>query len=201
VENQLSALAMALLTGWVKRPDLHSLRPRQEPATLKHRKLSGLQEKPQMMANLLGQAIQLVLKETDSQFVSEQAKQRLVLSLVAQAKAALRDLFLHSAKLQERQLHPEQDSPVPSGRARRCSQYPDPFAFFPGTPADQKCNRAARCGDYPILARYHSLRNRRGLAGCDNKCSRSQRKRAPRVQPFLIAAADKYRCLPRPPAD
>ena len=122
MEDPLSARAMALL------PDLAM-----QPAADWRPPLLLLQAKPQTMANRPGQAIRLVLKETDSKFVSQQAKQRPVLLLVTQA--TLRDLFLHSARLQERQLHPEEDSPVPSGRVRQCSQCPGPSAFFRGTPA------------------------------------------------------------------
>ena len=115
------------------------------------------------------------------------------------AQARLRDLFLHSATLRERQ-H-QLGSLVPRGRARRCSRCPDPSAFFQETPAVRKCNRAARCGDFPISVRCRLPRSQRALAGCDNKCSRSQRKRARRARTFPIAAADKYRCLLRPIAD
>ena len=128
------------------------------------------------------------------------------LALLVQAKRKtprelLQGKLLAKAKLQQRPLHPEGRSPVPLEPVRRCSRGPGPCAFSPETPAGRKCSRAARCGDHPISARYHLLRNRRGVAGCDNKCNRSQRKRAPRVRPFLIAAADKYRCLPRRTGD
>jgi hypothetical protein len=153
------------------------------------------------MVNLLELAIRLVWKETDSKFVSRRAKRQTTeLPVKLQTQALQRDLFLRWANLQER-LHLVQDSPVPLGRAHRCSQYPDPSAFSRGTPVARKCNRAAHCVDHPISAQYHLPRNRRGLVGCDNKCSRSQRKRASRARPFLIAAADKYRCLPRRTAD
>jgi hypothetical protein len=99
----------------------------------------------------------------------------------------------------QRQL--EEDSAVLQARARRCWQCPAPCAFSPETPGARKCSREARCGDYPILARYRLPRNRRVLAGCDNKHNRSQRKHARRVRTFRIAAADKYLCLPHRTAD
>jgi hypothetical protein len=86
-------------------------------------------------------------------------------------------------------------------RAPRCLPSLGPCAFSPGILAARKCNRAARCGDLPIFARYHSPRNRRALAGCDNRCSRSRRKRARLVRTSPIAALDKYRCLLRRIAD
>ncbi len=91
--------------------------------------------------------------------------------------------------------------PFPPGRERQCLQCPGPCAFFREIPAARKCNRAARYDALPICARYRHPRNRRALAGCDNKCSRSQRKHARRARPFPIAALDKCRCLPRRTAD
>ncbi len=91
--------------------------------------------------------------------------------------------------------------PFPPGRERQCLQCPGPCAFFREIPAAQKCNRAARYDALPICARYRHPRNRRALAGCDNKCSRSQRKHARRARPFPIAALDKCPCLPRRTAD
>ena len=101
------------------------------------------------------------------------------------------------ARLQKLQLRPVADSPVPLVRAPRRLQCPDPYAFSRETPAARKCNRAARCDALPIFARYRPPRNRRALAGCDNKCSRSQRKRARRARPFPIVALDKCPCPPR----
>src|SRR6266566_526533 len=95
----------------------------------------------------------------------------------------------------------EKDSPFPRARARQCLRCPVPCAFSPETRAARKCNREAHCGDYPILARYRLLRIRDALADCDNKRSRSQRKRARRAGTFPIAAADRYLCLPRRTAD
>jgi hypothetical protein len=54
-----------------------------------------------------------------------------------------------------------------------------------------------RCDGRPIFARYRPLNNRRALAGCGNKHSRSQRKHARPARTFPIAALDRYRCLPR----
>jgi len=88
-------------------------------------------------------------------------------------------------------------SAVLQARVRRYWRGPGPCAFSQEIPADRKCNRAARCGDRPIFARYRPPRNRRAPADCDNKCSRSRRKRVRRAPPFLIAAEDKYLCLPR----
>ena len=71
--------------------------------------------------------------------------------------------------------------PFPPGRERQCLQCPGPCAFFREIPAARKCNRAARYDARPICARYRHPRNRRALAGCGNKCSRSQRKHARRA--------------------
>jgi hypothetical protein len=105
------------------------------------------------------------------------------------------------ARLEDLRLRQAERFPVPSGRARQYSKDPGPYASSPEIPGARKCNRAARCGGHPIFARYRWRRNRRAPAGCGNKCSRSQRKRARRARPFPIAASDKYRCLPRRIAD
>jgi hypothetical protein len=105
------------------------------------------------------------------------------------------------ARLQDLRLRWAERFPVPSARARQYSKDPGPCASSPEIPVARKCNRAARCGGRPIFARYPPPRNRRALAGCGNKCSRSQHKRARRARPFPIAASDKYRCLPRRIAD
>ena len=105
------------------------------------------------------------------------------------------------ARLQNLRLRWAERFPVPPARARQYSKDPGPSASFPEIPGARKCNRAARCGGRPIFARYRRRRNRRALAGCGNKCSRSQRKRARRARPFPIEASDKYRCLPRRIAD
>ena len=108
-------------------------------------------------------------------------------------QAKLRDLRFR----RETQAH----SPLLLAHAPQCSQDPGPYAFSRGIPVAQKCNRAVRCGGRPISARYRRPRNRRELAGCDNRCSRSQHKRARPVRPFRIAAEDKRRCHPLPFAD
>jgi hypothetical protein len=105
------------------------------------------------------------------------------------------------ARLQDLPLRWRERLPVASARARQYSKDPGPCASSPEIPGARKCNRAARCGGRPISARYRRRRNRRALAGCGNKCSRLQRKRARRARPFPIAASDKYRCLPRRIAD
>ena len=110
-----------------------------------------LQANSQLRANLLARVRHLVLQGKDSDFVSPLVKQPLVLLLVAQAKP--RDLFLHSANLQEAPLRLAPGSPVPQTRGRRYSQGPGPFAFSRETLAAQKCNRAARSGGHPICAR------------------------------------------------
>src|SRR5437867_7677627 len=200
-----------LLPGLVMRPDLHLLlltetAKREEPSGPELLVLLVQANSETLLAILrvlkekrLVQASQPVLQEKDSELVSQLANQRLVLLLVA--KARQRDLFLHSAKLQEQQRQLEESSAVPLGRAHLCSRRPGPCAFSQETPAARKCNRAARCDDFPTFARCRPQRNRRALAGCDNKCSRSRRKRARRARTFPIAAADKCRCLPRRIAD
>src|SRR6266700_3447663 len=86
-------------------------------------------------------------------------------------------------------------------RLFRCWPNQDPFAFYPATPADRKCNRAGRCGGHPILRadlerrlaadRYRKRRNRRGPVRCDNRSNRSRCKFAGRARPFPISASDK----------
>src|SRR6266550_6038652 len=105
------------------------------------------------------------------------------------------------ARLQDLRLRWAERFPVPSASARQYSKDPGPCASSPEIPVARKCSRAARCGGRPIFARYPPPRNRRALAGCGNKCSRLQHKRARRARPFPIAASDKYRCLPRRIAD
>ncbi len=124
---------------------------------------------------------------------------QLVLRLVAQLRA--RDLLLHSGKLQEMRHQVEQDSAVLRARARRYSRCPGPYAFYQETLVARKYNRGARCGGYPSPAQYPLPRTRRVLAGCGNKYSRSRHKHARPAGTFLIAAADKYRFLPRRTAD
>jgi len=110
-------------------------------------------------------------------------------------------LLAARAKLQDSLLRRAEHFPLPPARARQYLQCPGPCAPSRETPVAQKCNRAVRCGGRPIFARYRPPHNRRALAGCDNKCSHSQRKRARRARPFQIVALDRYRCLPRRTAD
>jgi hypothetical protein len=79
-------------------------------------------------------------------------------------------------------------------RARQYLRGPGPFAFSREISDDQKCNRAAHCGDCPISAQCHRRCNRRGLAGYGNRRSRLLRKRARRVGTFPIVGADKCPC-------
>jgi hypothetical protein len=105
------------------------------------------------------------------------------------------------AKLQDLQLRRAERFPVPPARAHRYSKDPGPYAFSRGILAAQKYNRAVHCGGRPICARCRRPRNRHVLAGCDNRCSRSQHKPARRVRPFRIAVGGKHRCHPLPFAD
>jgi len=145
-------------------------------------KLQALQQDPLTKANRSSVKEDLDLRQTE---------QRLALVRRPAARARLKDSRLRRAER----------FPVPSARARQYSKDPGPCASSPEIPGARKCNRAARCGGRPIFAQYRRRRNRRALAGCGNKCSRSQRKRARRARPFPIAASDKYRCLPRRIAD
>src|SRR6266404_4475840 len=105
------------------------------------------------------------------------------------------------ATLREMHHQLEEDFVVLQARARRCLRGPGPFAFSQVALAARRCNRAARCGDYPIFAQYRPPRIRRVLAGYDSKCSHSQRKPVRRGRTFPIAAADNDRCLPHRTAD
>src|SRR6266536_3374796 len=114
------------------------------------------------------------------------------LATLETAKRLLQDLDLPRtehrlarARLQDLRLRPVEDSPVPPARAPRHSQCPGPCAFSQET----------------LGARNRLPRNQRALAGCGNRCSRWQRKRARRARPFPIVASDKYLCLPRRIAD
>jgi hypothetical protein len=175
---------------------------RDSPARLVEAKLGTLQEDPLAKAMHLAPAkrgmllaIRRLAKASRSSVKedldSRQTEQRLALVRRPAARARLQDLRLRWAER----------FPVPSARARQYSKDPGPCASSPEIPGARKCNRAAHCGGRPIFARYRWRRNRRALAGCGNKCSRSQRKRAHRARPFPIAASDKYRCLPRRIAD
>ena len=145
-------------------------------------KLEALQEDPLTKANRPSVKEDLDLRQTE------------------QCLALVRRLAPR-ARLQDLRLRWAERFPVPSARARQYSKDPGPCASSPEIPVARKCNRAARCGGRPIFAQYRRRRNRRALAGCGNKCSRSQRKRARRARPFPIVASDKYPCLPRRFAD
>jgi hypothetical protein len=145
------------------------------------------------------QVFQLALVVREKLLASKLAKHRLAVHQVTQRPG----LFLPLVMLQEQEerLPRVKDPPALQVRVRRCSQGPGPCAFFRGTLAARKCNRAVRCDASPTSARYQLPRNRHGLADYDSRCSRSQRTHARRVAPFPIAAADKYPCLPRPILD
>jgi hypothetical protein len=86
---------------------------------------------------------------------------------------------------------------LPLARARQCSRGPDPCGPSREGRVVRKCNRVVRCGDHPIFDRCQPPHKARALVDCDNRCSRSQRRRARRVRPFQIAALGKCPCLPR----
>ena len=75
-------------------------------------------------------------------------------------------------------------------RARPCLRGLVPSAFFPEIPDDRKCNRAARCGDCPISARYRRRCNQRGLVGYGNRRTRWLHRRVRLAGTFQIAGAD-----------
>src|SRR5437868_828684 len=148
-----------------------------------------------LRVKLPAQVIRLVIQDFDS----EPAKRRLV--RLPPVQAMQRDLFLPRGTLQEQRPQPETDWPVPRVRARRCLRCPGPFAFFRETQVAQKCSHAARFGDFPIRAQCRLPRNPGELVACDSKCSHWPRKRVRRARTFLIAVADRCRCLPRLIAD
>ena len=135
----------------------------------------------------LGAANRRLLEDLDLR----QMELRLALVRRPAARVRLQDLPLRRAER----------FPVPPARARQYSRDPGPYAFFREILVARKCNRAVRCGGRPISARCRRPRNRHAPAGCDNRCSRSRRKRAPPVRPFRIAVEDKRRCRPLPFAD
>jgi hypothetical protein len=146
-------------------------------------------------AKLPAKVIQAELVLQANQFVSQRAQQRLVCHRAA-AKAMLQHLLLPKATRREQRRHSVTDSPARRVRVRRYSQDPDRCAFSRETLAARRCNRAARCGGFPTCARCRLPRNRRGLARCDNRCSRLRHTRAPRVRPFPIAAGGNDPPLP-----
>jgi hypothetical protein len=182
IQLELHSLLMLLEMAKWEAPSGRDSLARLAPA-----KLETLQEDPLAIRRLAKANRSSVKEDLDL----HQTEQRLALVRPPAPRARLQDLRLRWAER----------FPVPSARARQYSKDPGPCASSPEIPGARKCNRAARCGGRPIFAQYRRRRNRRALAGCGNKCSRSQRKRARRARPFPIAASDKYRCLPRRIAD
>ena len=182
-------------------PAFHLPPPLAEPKRLARVKLEALRATSQ--EKLLAEAMRLLSEPVRP----EQANWRLPVDLDLRqteqdsVRAVRRRLPAARARLQDLRLRRGERFPVPRARARRCSQDPGPYAFFREILAAQKYNRAVRCDGHPISARYRRPRNRRELAGCDNRCSRSQHKRARPVRPFRIAAGDKHRFHPLPFAD
>jgi hypothetical protein len=119
-------------------------------------------------------------------------EQRSVRMRLLAARARPQDLRLREAAAR---------FPLPLALARQHSPGPGPCASSLKILVVRKCSRAARCDGRPIFARYRLQSTRPVPAGCDNTCSRSQRKHARPARPFPIAALDRYRCLPRPIAD
>jgi hypothetical protein len=140
-----------------------------------------------LRAKLPAKVIQAELVLQAAHFVSQRAKQQAVRRRAA-AKAMRQDSLLPQAARREQRLQSVTDSPARRARVRRCWRHPDRCALSRETLAARRCNRAARYGGFPICARYRLPRNRRGLARCDNRCSRLRHTRALRVRPFPIAA-------------
>jgi hypothetical protein len=138
-------------------------------------------------AKLPAKVIQAELVLQATHFVSQLAKQQAVRRWAAGAMR--QDLLLPQAALREQRLQLAKGSPARRVPVRRCSRGPGPCALSRETLAARRCNRAARCDGFPTCARYRLPRNRRGLARCDNRCSRLRRTHAPPVRPFPIAAA------------
>jgi hypothetical protein len=126
-----------------------------------------------------------------------QAKWRATLRLLLQENYPARGMLVQQPakpqllEPQDSLLLQAQEIPQPRVRARPCLRGPDPFAFFRETPDVQKCNRAARCGDSPISARYRRRCNRRGLVDYGNRRSRLPHKRVRLAGTFPIAGVDK----------
>jgi hypothetical protein len=156
-----------------------------------------MQPRLTLREKLPAQVIQAELVPQANRFVSQRAKQQLVRQRPA-AKEMRQDLFLPQATRQEHRLQPATDSPARRARVPQCSRDPDLCAFSRETLGARRCNRAARCGGFPTCARCRLPRNPRGLARCDNTCSRLRHIRAPRVRPFPIAAPGKSRPRPIP---
>src|SRR4029450_12223377 len=164
--------------GLLLRPDLHSPplpgMPKQEEADSGRDSLAAfasakpetrLASRPLPGGNLMAKAMRL-LQEMVCREEASRPRKLSGLKEVLDSRRAEQDLVQSrhpaaQARLQELQLRPVQDFPVPLERARRCSPSPGPCAFFQETLAARKCNRAARCGGRPIFARYRPPRDRR----------------------------------------
>jgi hypothetical protein len=122
-----------------------------------------------------------------------QAKCRVTLRVLLTAHSLVPRQLLLRAKSQPQDWPLRQALEIPRARVRahRCLRGLVPSAFFPEIPAAQKYNRAVRCGDCPISARYRRRYNRRGLAGYGNRHSRLLHKRARPARTFPIVGADK----------
>jgi hypothetical protein len=140
-------------------------------------KLEALQQDPLAKAMHLAPAKRAMLLAIRQLAKANRSsvKEHLVLRRTERRLARVR-LLAARAKLQDLRRRRAERFPVPPARGRQYLQCPGPYASSREIPAARKCNRAARCGALPIFARYRPPRNRRALAGCDNKCSRSQRK-------------------------
>jgi len=92
------------------------------------------QAKSHLKANLLVQAKQPVLEEKNLDFASQKAKQLMLLPV---APARPLDLFRPQVILQEQQLQPAKDLPVPRARAPRYSRSPPPRTFPRKAPPSQ----------------------------------------------------------------
>ena len=201
--DRSSAQATALpRPGLLMQQGLHS----PPLAELAKREADSDPEMPTRLAPVKREALLATLQENllSEAVRPEQANWRLLVDLdLRQTEQHLvrRRLLAGRARLRDLRLRRAERFPVPPARARRCSQDPGPFAFSREILAARKCNRAVRCGGRPISAQYRPPHNRGALAGCDNRCSRSQHKRARPVRPCLIAAGDKRRCHPLPFAD
>jgi hypothetical protein len=160
------------------------------------------QEAPvaKLQENLLAETMQLLWEVVRLRAANRPLPEDLDLRRTEQRSVWVR---LHAARVRLENLRFRRAAhfPVLPARAPRRSQDPGPYASFRETLVARKCNRAVRCGARPICVRYRPRRNRRGFAGCDNRCSRSQNKRARRARPFPIVAGDKRHSHPPPFAD
>jgi hypothetical protein len=124
------------------------------------------------------------------------ANRRTKVTLLTQQQAKLQlpepqgSLLLQAPEILQERVH-----------AHQCLRGPGPFASFREILDGQRCNRAVRCGDLPIFARYRRRYNPRGLVGYGSKHSRSLHRRARPAGTFLIADADKCPSPLRPIPD